>query len=68
MQAITEYMMDFAMDRSASHVARELLNTLAGREISPRKKGGAEGHSEGGSFSKKKKKKKKVDPPFLLPT
>mmetsp|Transcript_15613 Transcript_15613/g.39686 ORF Transcript_15613/g.39686 Transcript_15613/m.39686 type:complete len:782 (+) Transcript_15613:94-2439(+) len=55
-QSVTEYLMDFAMDRSASHVVRALLNTLCGREITPPSKG------RPGKPSANKKKKKKQAP------
>ena len=51
--------MDFAMDRSGSHVARSLLNTICGREIFDQKKSHEEEGGDHHSASQRKKKKKK---------
>mmetsp|Transcript_39280 Transcript_39280/g.111208 ORF Transcript_39280/g.111208 Transcript_39280/m.111208 type:complete len:536 (-) Transcript_39280:554-2161(-) len=55
-QCVSDYMMDFVMDRSASHVVRELLNTLCGREISPRNTKAAPSLDPSNNRKKKKKK------------
>eukprot|EP00951_Prasinocladus_malaysianus_P001312 scaffold9009_cov20-Prasinocladus_malaysianus.AAC.1 len=58
-QAVVEYMMDFVMDRSASHVVRTLLNTLCGRQISAPSNSKPPLCHPGAANAKKKKKKKK---------